>query len=79
MNAKFTKDSISKIQTGWLDFDSLLILYVKIKIATKLWLTNTLSNIAIWQYIAICHKAISNMVLTNNVASLTYSLEHFIY
>ena len=28
------------------------------------------SNIAIWQHIAICYEAISNMVLTRIVASL---------
>ena len=52
------------IQTGWLVSDSLLILYVKTKIATKWWLTNTSLQIAIWQYIAICYKAIHNMMLT---------------
>ena len=64
------KNSISMIQTGWLVSDSLLILYVKTKVVIKWWLTNTSSNIAIRQYIAIRYKAIRNTVLTRIVASL---------
>ena len=62
------------VQTGWLVSDSLLILYVETKIGTKRWLTNTSSNIAIWQYIAVCYKPIRNMVLTRIVASLVYQI-----
>ena len=58
------------IQIGWLVSDSLLILHAKIEIAIRWWLNNTLSNIAIWQYIAIRYKAMRNMVWTSIVASL---------
>ena len=37
-----------------------------------------MSNIAIWQYIAIHSKAICNMVLTHIVASLVCSGDYFI-
>ena len=57
------------IQTGWLVSDFQLILYVKTKFAIKWWLSNTSSNVAIWQYIAIGYKAIRNMVLIRIVAS----------
>ena len=69
------------IQTGWPVSDSLLILYVKTKTVTKWWLTNISSNIAIWQYIAICYKAIRNMVFTCIVASLqqNFTFESTLY
>jgi len=50
LNVKLTKLKHSMIQIGWLVSDSLVILYVKAKIAIKWW-SNTLSNVAIWQYV----------------------------
>ena len=57
------------IQIGWLVSDSQLILNLKTKIAI---------NVGSSQNIAICYKAIRNMVLTRIVASLITSMHKLV-